>query len=193
MGTCRRCGRLCKTVKNIEEPSKGYSASLSLAVALIVFASLAIWFCKDISRAGIQQRGGVGPRAFPIGLSVCLLAGGIAEATSWFWMVAKRRLRTGRFSLASLDDGRPAFTHGRSSEVIQVVLLVIALASYIFAISWLGFTLSSWLFAFVMLVALRANWFSSLIVASVLVMGIKLLFYYLFKVQLPDGVLNLPL
>ena len=191
MGTCRGCGRLCKTVKHNEEPSKGYSASLSLAVALIILASLAIWFCKDISRSGIQQRGGIGPRAFPIGLSVCLLAGGIAEAISW--IVTHRRRRTGRLSLASHRDRRPGVSSSQTAEVMRVVLLVTALAIYIASISWLGFSLSSWIFAFAMLVGFRGNWFSSFIAAFVLVGGVKLLFYHLFKVQLPDGVLNLPL
>ncbi len=181
MGAGGEGGRLRQRMNEARSHRAG---SLSLGLALCGVASVALYFSKDIRFTGLSAHGGVGPRAFPIGLGVCLLLGGIYEMACW--LLAKP------LAPANGSGGQLRPLESKSGGTVNVLLVLASLAIYIPAITWIGFSLSSWLFATALMTRLGNRLYWSALTSAALVAMIKLLFLYLFKVQLPDGNLGLP-
>ena len=160
------------------------SSSLSLGLVLLGVATFALYFSRDISYTGLSPQGGLGPRAFPVGLSICLLSSGVYYIGRW--LITK---------LTSTSAARGDLREPSGSTPVgwaNVVIVIAALAIYIPAISWLGFSLSSWVIASALMTRLGTRWWWSVLNSAALILAIKVLFLYLFKVQLPAGVLGLP-
>lgn len=162
------------------------SSTLSLGLALLGLATFALYFSTDISYTGLSGQGGLGPRAFPVGLSICLLLSGVFQVGSWLFakLLDKEAARG--------DLGGPSRSTPVGWDEINVLVVIAALAIYIPAISWLGFSLSSWVIASALMTRLGTRWWWAVLTSAALVLAIKLLFLYLFKVQLPAGTLGVP-
>jgi len=70
-------------------------------------------------------------------------------------------------------------------------VLIGAVFVYLLALSWLGFQVSTLLFAAAVLTWLGARWWSALISGVVIVVVVRVLFVGLFHVQLPEGAFGL--
>jgi hypothetical protein len=167
------------------------SNSLSLGLALVGIATFALYFSKDISDTGLGTQGGLGPRAFPIGLSIFLLLSGVYQVGHWGMakLYDKKPLEE---AAARSGSGEPSRSTPIGWSDPNVLIVIAAMAIYIPAISWLGFSLSSWIIASALMIRLGTRWWTAALTAAMLIVAIKLLFLYLFKVQLPAGTLGLP-
>ena len=170
----------------MNQEASNNSGSLSLGLALLGVAPFALYFSKDISYTGLSAQGGLGPRAFPVGLSICLLLSGVYQVGHW--IITK--LPDKAAALADSEEPSPSKPVGWNET--NVLIVIAALAIYIPAISWLGFSLSSWIIASALMIRLGTRWWTAALTAATLILAIKLLFLYLFKVQLPAGILGLP-
>ena len=157
-----------------------------LSAGVIAVAVGAIWFAGEIGRAGPGGGHDPGPRFFPLLLSWILLAFGIGYAVQAA-LVA--------FWPGSGSQGlQPEQQEGASSAQIgwRWLILLMLLVLYIFAIGWIGFSVSTWLMATGMMIGLGNRWWVAAGVALVMVVVVRVLFVILFRVQLPAGELGLP-
>jgi Tripartite tricarboxylate transporter TctB family len=185
------------------ERTAGTSRSIGPVVMLV--GLLAILLSRGISRHRLGDNHDPGPRAFPVGLGVCLILGGALQTA---YSGRHRKQRSAPTATAgesverndsisrpaglepSLDSqARPGF-FGRIN--FDVLILLAALALYIPAISWLGFSLSTLLFSLGLMRRLGTGWLLAGLMSLALVVAIHLLFVTLFKVQLPTGVWGMP-
>jgi hypothetical protein len=67
----------------------------------------------------------------------------------------------------------------------DAVFLLVSLIIYLVAMPWIGFVISTALFAFAMMWRLGTRWWLAGLGSAVIVSAIHLLFVVLFKVQLP--------
>jgi tripartite-type tricarboxylate transporter receptor subunit TctC len=74
----------------------------------------------------------------------------------------------------------------------RVLLLLAGLAAYVLALPWVGFALSTLLFAVLTLRWLGSRWPLAAVVSLAIVAVVQTLFVGVFKVQLPGGQLGLP-
>ncbi len=160
-----------------------------LSAGLIAVAGVAIWFAGDIGRTGAGGGSDPGPRFFPLLLSLMLLVFGLIYAVQTILTA---------FSRTSSGDGSEPVQSGKADETLSPELgwrwlvLLVFLMLYIFAIGWIGFSVSTWLMASGMMIALGNRWWVAAGVALLMVVVIRLLFVVLFRVQLPAGELGLP-
>ena len=138
---------------------------------MIVVGSLAIWLSSEIVTSRIANEADPGSRAFPVALSLVLIAGGLAEGSA-----AVRGTRPGIET-----DHR--FAGGR----LNFVLMLFTLCVYVWLLSILGFASATLLFAFAWMWRLGSRPVSSLILSAILVLVIEVLFREVFHVQLPVG------
>ncbi len=144
------------------------NAGFWFGVAVAAVGVAAIVPALRMAGGGLGNNADPGPAAFPIGLAIFLLAGGVWEA-----------LRAGFPSL-----NRPRRPCWRFA--IPAVLLPI----YAFAIGLLGFTPATLGFALGAVRMLGGNWRTAAITAVALVLVANVLFVWLFRVQLPTGILG---
>lgn len=159
--------------------------SFLVGVAFVMVAVAAMYFSRDIAQSiAVQSRGGVGPRAFPIGLSCLLLLGGCYHCASWL----VNRVRHGAVATTAASEvaGQPD-TPGRW---LDVLVLIIALGLYITMIDLLGFTLSTAVFSVWLMHRLGSSWWVALVASGALTVATQLLFFHFFQVQLPSGKLG---
>jgi hypothetical protein len=157
-----------------------------LGGALIVVGALAVYWAGDIPDRGLGANQDPGPRAFPIGLGVCLILGGLYELGRG--LIEKRGTRGGLTERHGLTRGQACLLSPANRDLC---LLLAGLAVYLLAIPWLGFSISTGLFATGMMSRLGVRWYWAMTVSIVLVVIIHLLFVNLFRVQLPPGRLGL--
>lgn len=171
---------------NARLQTKPTGFSLSLGLSLVVFGSLALLFSRDIGETGVAGANDPGPRLFPVAMSAFLTLWGIVETGRW----AFRRFWKRQTGLAAeeISPSIPATDLNRWN----VLLMILALCVYIPAISWLGFSVCTFVLATGLIVWLGGRWWLAPIVAVVMVTVVKLLFVVMFKVQLPAGELGLP-
>ena len=154
----------------------------SFGLLLIIVGVLALCFVSQIQDSGLGHNKDPGPRAFPVGLAVCLIIGGL--------------LHTIRVMTQGRSVPEPAdIEYQRSEQRLNpwrrspALILLSALVLYIAAMPWLGFSISTFLFAAGMMGYLGTRWWLALVVPILMIVVIRLLFVSLFKVQLPEGVL----
>lgn len=169
-----------------ERPKEESSGGGSFGPVLILLGLLAVIGSRSIPEGNLGHNEDPGPRAFPLWLGLCLVTGGVHELVSWF-----RRRR------AVSEQPGPNWTSAWREGLFaqrnrNPWILVGALCLYLPAISWLGFSLATVLFAFGVMKRLGAGWWQSGFVSAGLVVVIHLLFVTFFKVQLPMGELGLP-
>lgn len=157
-----------------------------LSAGVIAVAGVAIWFAGDIGRTGPGGGHDPGPRFFPLLLSWILLAFGIGHAVqaalvAFFPGFGSQGIQTAQ------QEGVPSAQIGW-----RWLILLILLVLYIFAIGWVGFSVSTWLMATGMMIGLGNRWWVAAGVALVMVVVVRVLFVILFRVQLPAGELGLP-
>lgn len=140
---------------------------------------LACLFSDDF-RVLATSRFDLGPRAVPGAIGVALLAGGL-------WEVAIRRHawlgvghRISRSVAAAWSD----------AGLLHAYALLGLLALYLIGLPWIGFSLSSWLMAGLIMGKLGQRWWVAGLISFGLVAAIKILFTQLFEVPLPEGLLE---
>lgn len=164
-------------------------AGPSFGVVLVVAGLLAVLLASGLEYHPLGDNQDPGPRAFPLGLGVCLLAGGVAELVQW----ARRRVKT---RCAGSHEAASWFSSARSAVVSprnrDAWLLVVGLGIYVPAIPLAGFAVSTFMFAGTAMWRLGTRWWMAGALGLLLVAVIQLLFGTLFHVQLPAGRLGLP-
>lgn len=152
------------------------SSSCWLGLSLIAIGGLALTLARGFADSGLGSNADPGPAAFPTILAFGLIAGGAWELV--------QSIRTGawRGSLAGIRD----------RTLLQVLILVAGLVGYARLIGVVGFSLATIAFATILLIWLGTRWWIALIAAASLVVVVVSLFVWLFKVQLPSGMIGLP-
>lgn len=147
---------------------------------------------KDVIRgAGYESLGrnhDPGPQALPIALAVAFVLALIAE-----WYFSRRSVLAAGRAAAVPDvprleegaDGMPPTPGEAPAASRRTWLLLVALLVYLVCLPRIGFSLSTGLFASVMMWRLGTRWWVAAPGAVALVAMIHLLFVELFKVQLP--------
>ena len=151
----------------------------SFGPVLIGTGLTAILLSQGIDYTALGDSQDPGPRMFPVALGIFLVLGGAYEWIRWF--LDRRRAPAGSASPSWAAGARSMATDPQNRDVL---ILVAALCVYIPAISWLGFSASTLLFAVAIMRRLGARWLLTGVMSVVLVVGINLLFVSLFKVQL---------
>ena len=154
--------------------------TLSGAVWLVL-GLLAVILSLAIKKPGFANNQDPGPQFFPILLGVLMAAGGLTLLVKGLYAKWNRK------SVLPAPDAKP---HLNRSRVL--LLFIGGFGAYLFLIPWLGFTLSSTLYGFLLLWIQGSRWYVSLAMILILMTGTKLLFGTLFHVQLPEGVIGLP-
>lgn len=161
----------------------------SFGVVLAAMGLLAVLLASGLEYHPLGDNRDPGPRAFPLGLGVCLLAGGAAELVQWVRRRAKTRRSDSPDAASWFSSVRPAVASPRNRDAL---LLVAGVAIYVPAISWVGFALSTVMFSGAAMWRLGTRWWLAGALGLLLVVVIQLLFGTLFHVQLPAGRLGLP-
>lgn len=151
-----------------------------LALSAIALATLTIYFSTQIRAPANVRDGDPGPTAFPIGLGVVLLTGGLLESAR---IVASRRKRT----LQKRPEAVSPTAKEEKAEGRHALVAMAAVIGYAWLIPRLGFPLTSFLFATLAMTYLGMRWFWSAACALLLVVLIQVLFVVVFRVQLPSG------
>ena len=165
------------------------AAERYLGLGLIVAGALAFGFGLRIEAVGLGQNSDPGPKAFPLFLASVLILGGVYELVLSAW--AKRALVSSELK----TDGPVAPGEHRGSAFAgwgKLLFVFLGLVIYVGLIPWLGFALSTLLFANVMMRRLNVSWVAAVTTTIGLLLVVNLLFVRLFKVQLPTGQLGLP-
>ncbi|MDG2170798.1 MAG: tripartite tricarboxylate transporter TctB family protein [Opitutales bacterium] len=156
-------------------PNKGKqqnSGDLWLGLFFICVTLAVLVLSSSIKSIGLGNNFDPGPKAFPIGLSLLLAAGGVFE----FIRRNPARLRE-----------EPV-----RGEAKSVLLLLAAFAVYVILLPWLGFAISTLIMATTMMMILGNPWWSALSLSLVLLTIIYILFVLFFRVHLPSGVFGMP-
>ncbi len=162
-------------------------ASLSFGLLLIGIAVIALIFSKDIEQPGIRSGGDPGPKAFPIAIAILMIVGGTFEAGRWVWQQRRSHRDSGEFPTELADTETDVVS---TAGKLNVLILVIAMAVYLPAITFIGFSISTFLFATGMMIRLRTRaWVAAATTLGLLIL-IRVLFVFVFGVQLPEGLLD---
>lgn len=158
-----------------------------LGVGLALLGAAAIGFALQIEVLGLGQNEDPGPRAFPIVLGGILLIGGLFEIATSFARVDPSKSNGEQREADIKTEGASAINGPKN-----MILIFVGLCLYVGLIGVLGFVLSTFLFAVLMMIRLGVRLRISLLSSIGLLLGIHLLFVRLFKVQLPAGMMGLP-
>ena len=150
---------------------KSEPSSFWFGAWLVVVAGLFLYFGASIKPLPFADENDPGPRAFPLVLSLFLLAGGC-----WQMIAAMATRRSHPVSKSTEPSSREALLVGG------------ALLVYLFVVPWVGFLVPSAVLAALMAWRLGARKWAAGLTAIVLLLVIQLLFVRVFKVQLPQGV-----
>jgi len=134
-------------------------------VCVVAAAGMA-WAAQDYAAAISYEP--VGPRAFPLLLSVLMAIGGA-------WLVIRPTIRGGVFAL---------------DKLLPVGLCAVAIVIYALLFQWLGYTLATSLMAVPVGMAFGGSWKRSLAGGIGLGLVLFLLFDKLLDVVLPTGLLG---
>ena len=158
--------------------------SLWLGVGLMVVGGLAIGLGTRIEVLGLGQNADPGPRMMPLVLGGILALGGLYELA---------RGLIGRRSTGKAEESEgEAQTSLPKGAIQRMLVLFVGLVAYVALVGYLGFALSTLVFATLMMWWLGVKWPVALSTTLGLLVVIHLLFVQVFKVQLPAGVFNLP-
>jgi len=158
-------------------------STVLLGLGLLVVAASALWFARDIGRAGIAGNRDPGPHFFPVMLAILMIVFGLTQIGSGL---------IGRVAKPSVDSETDRDSLGTATGSFRWLILLAVLTVYVASIGWVGFSLSTLLLSAGLMVWLGNRWWVALIVSAVMVIVVKLLFVILFRVQLPIGELGLP-
>jgi hypothetical protein len=173
-------------------PPTSRLSSPALGMALIIFGSLTLLFCRDMDRLGLGNNQDPGPQAFPTVLAIFLIVGGLIELVQWFRL---RKIHTIKPAQQRANPENPAFLSGNPSfpyPIISLSLFFLLLIAYIASLDWAGFTLSTLILAPLMMIRLGATAKLAALCSLVLVLLVKGLFEWALKVPLPTGELGIP-
>ena len=157
-------------MQNKDTANKG--GDIWLGTALIATSVLVLLLSRSIQSIGLGDNFDPGPKAFPIGLSILLILGGIIE-------LIRVRIKSSP-------------TEAIESKKRTVLLLLSAFLVYVLLLPWLGFSISTLTMGTLMMVLLGNSLKQSLLVSIILISIIYCLFILLFKVPLPSGVFGMP-
>lgn len=118
---------------------------------------------------------------YPLWITVVLAVGGALLATT------QRFIKTKSDSHQTQSEPEEGTTHFKA-----LIAFAGGFALYIFLIPWIGFSLASVLFGFVLVWLQGSRWYVSMVMNLSLIVGIKVLFGMIFHVQLPEGVIGFP-
>ncbi len=165
--------------------------SLAFAGAMLLVAATFAFYAREIPRAGLAGAADPGPRALPLAMTAVIGAGGLIELVRA--VVARRRPQRGTPANqdAGEEDDRQATGPDARVSYMNFGILVAATLGYLLALSWLGFLLSTFVFAAAVLSWLGARWWSAMLSSLAIVMVVRVLFGGLFHVQLPRGIWGL--
>lgn len=149
-----------------------FSGNIWLGIFFICTTLAVLVLSSSIQSIGLGNNFDPGPKAFPIGLSLLLAAGGAFE-------FVRRK--------PSEPKEVPA-----TGEEKSVLLLLGAFAVYVILLPWLGFATSTLIMATTMMMILGNPWWRALSLSLVLLTIIYVLFVQFFRVQLPGGVFGMP-
>lgn len=172
--------------QEMSEASPNANRRSSLGYVLLVSAFGVLYSSRGIAELGLGNNADPGARLFPIGLSILLAFAGVIE----IWRDLRARSESKGISIGKETD--PVERKLSTDRRIRVLGLLVVFALFILAIPWLGFTLSTLLFATAMMMMLGASWKLAGSVTIVLVLIVNLLFGALFHVPLPTGITGLP-
>ncbi len=162
-------------------------ASLSLPVIL---AALSVWVLYMAAQLPeFIQRGQrlPGPRYFPTILSVFLL---IAAGVELARYLRYRRSVSGEYG-GALDRVRERLSMLRSSWGARSVGVILGTSVALVPVTQLiGFPLAGTAYGVLLMMRLKARWYSAVVVSVVVVIVITVVFGRLFRVPLPLGVIR---
>ncbi len=157
----------------------------ALGVGLLIVGGLAVGFAGQIQELGLGQNADPGPRALPMLLGAVLILGGVFEMALWL-------LRRNRAGVGIGEEGDVAEAVATAPSYRPLILMVAGVTAYVVAIGMIGFTLSSFVFATAMMGCLGIRWWVAGLTSVGLLVVVQGLFTYLFRVQLPRGMWELP-
>lgn len=175
--------------KAMSQPDTVSKNSSGFGLFLITIGTFALWQSRDIALIGLGGNHDPGPRAFPIGLSLILVVGGIVQVALALFARRIKGSSHGQPLLPPLWKPRRILTDRGTQNVALVIVGVIV---YVLAIEWIGFALSTLLFGSGMMVRLGTRWWQAIAMTLLLIVIIELLFTLLLEVQLPTGQFGLP-
>lgn len=157
----------------------------------MLVAAIAWWFSFDIS-VRFQSDYDPGPRMFPRVLAVIMFAGGLWETIRGVWSWRKSE--------------HPDNTHDNRSNPIGVAAIGVVVACYFATMYLIGYIASSLIFGVAIMVWFQAwanrssnttsnrkKWAMTAVIAIAatagIVFGVYLLFWFVFRKPLPQGVL----
>ncbi len=153
------------------------------ALSLMLLGGATLFWSFRIEELGLGQNQDPGPRMFPLLLSGVLVLGGMYDFICSF---ACNQAAEGNPNDEAREDGPNMTRDGlRNFGFVLVSLLI-----YVAAIGFLGFSISTFVFAVGMMVKLGVRPRLALLASVALIAGVQILFVQLFKVQLPAGVLG---
>lgn len=171
--------------------------SLVLGAALILVAAFFFVFAKDIPRTGLAGNTDPGPRALPLVMATVVAAGGMIEVLRG--AIRRKQSESAEFEPAEPEPAGPAramqataseASEPTSNSFTNFGVLTAAMLAYLLSLAWLGFQVSTAVFASAVLMWLGARWWSAILSSLVIVMIVRVLFVGLFHVQLPEGSLG---
>jgi putative tricarboxylic transport membrane protein len=149
--------------------AESFSGDFFVGLLFVLLGGATFLLAWQIPPATLGETGDPGPRSFPLALGAVLLCGGL-----WEWFLVRRNPR------------KPGPVPDEAARW-RVVQLALGLAVYAAVIPWLGFTLSTLIFAMLMMWRLGIRWWVAAGASVLLAVAIQLLFVRLFKVPLPPG------
>ena len=145
-------------------------------IAWLTVGLTAVVLGRAIKKPGFASNQDPGPQFFPILLGSFLALGGCILLFKSFYQAAPKT-----------ESSKEALNNR------SLLLFVVGFIAYLLAMPWIGFSVASSAFVFSMIWLQGSRWFVALPLAIGLVVSIQILFGQLFHVQLPAGVLGLPL
>lgn len=159
--------------------------SLPFAIALIVVGSSCLVMGLRIEQSSLSGDHDPGPKMLPVALSGLLLLSGVVGAALRF--VERREQAAPPASDRPIPDNDQDAVAGFGKAPAALGALLV----YAIAIPWLGFQVSTFAFVTGSLMWLGARWWSSLLMAVVVIAIVRVVFGNYFYVQLPDGFFRL--
>lgn len=144
----------------------------ALALFFVLTGLVAVVLAARIPETGFQSEFDPGSRLLPTLMGVALMVGGVVEAV---------RARKKAAEVNHMD-----------SDLGKFSLVLVLLALYVAMLPYLGFSIATVAVTTVVARVMGSPWWVALVLAVGLVVGVHLLFVYLFRVPLPSSAWGLP-
>lgn len=158
----------------------GKSTNIWFGIILIVIAVFIIIMSLGFPSFIVGDKKLPGPNFFPVILSIILIIAGGYEI-----LTARRGDMLAKISAKSSKG----YLKDWGNQ--NVLIIVFSLLIYISFISWLGFSLATFIFSLTLMIRLKTGWIRGTIFSTVAVIVIMLIFTKIFMVQLPEGSLGI--